>query len=308
MPRIFTYRGYTLEELQKMSMDEFIRLLPSRQRRSLIRGLTPEQKTLLEKLRETKKLQKEKGQKKIIKTHCRDMVILPEMIGETIAVHNGKEFTPIEITPEMLGHYLGEFASPMKKVIHGTPGIGASRASVTGDTPILIRVNGSLEPIEIGKLVDEICERNGKDIVNINGIEVLCLSHKPALKPIQQVSRHLVNEIYRITYANGQIEATGNHSIYTLENGNLKLKETSKLKLGDNLITLTNKKQPPTIDTLDESELPHTTTETIKIESIQKKQNKTHTYVYDISVPRAENFFAGKKPILASNSMYVPLK
>lgn len=130
MPRIFTYRGLPLEELQKMSMDDFIRILPSRQRRSLLRGLTPEQKIFLEKLRETKTLQKEKGQKIIVKTHCRDMVILPEMIGETIAIHNGKEFMPIEITPEMLGHYLGEFASPMKKVVHGTPGIGASRASM----------------------------------------------------------------------------------------------------------------------------------------------------------------------------------
>jgi len=197
----------------------------------------------------------------------------------------------------------------MKKVIHGTPGIGASRASVTGDTPIVIRVNGSLQPVDIGKLVDEICERNGKDIVDMNGIDVLCLnSLKPILKPIQQVSRHLVNEIYRITYADGEIAATGNHSIYTLENGKLKLKETSALKPGDNLITLTNKKQPLTIDTLEENELPHITIETIKIQTIQKQQTKTKTYTYDIAVPHTQNFFAGKTPILASNSMYVPLK
>lgn len=130
MPKKFAYCGYSLEELQKMSMDDFIRILPSRQRRSLLRGLTPEQKIFLEKLREAKSLQKGKDQKIIVKTHCRDMVILPEMVGETIAIHNGKEFTPIEITPEMIGHYLGEFASPMKKVTHGTPGIGASRASM----------------------------------------------------------------------------------------------------------------------------------------------------------------------------------
>ncbi|HDD70030.1 30S ribosomal protein S19 [Candidatus Bathyarchaeota archaeon] len=129
MPREFMYRGYTLDQLQSMSMDEFINLLPSRQRRSLHRGLTPEQRILLEKIRKAKEAMR-KGKSEVVKTHVRDMVILPEMVGLTILVHNGKEFVPVEIKPEMIGHYLGEFAITNRPVKHGTPGIGASRSSM----------------------------------------------------------------------------------------------------------------------------------------------------------------------------------
>ncbi|MEM2463149.1 MAG: 30S ribosomal protein S19, partial [Candidatus Bathyarchaeia archaeon] len=107
----------------------FIMLLPARQRRSLERGLSPEQRTLLAKVRKAKEAMR-KGQTITIKTHARDMVILPEMVGLTILVHNGKEFVPVEIKPEMIGHYLGEFAITNKPVKHGTPGIGASRSSM----------------------------------------------------------------------------------------------------------------------------------------------------------------------------------
>jgi small subunit ribosomal protein S19 len=129
MPKQFAYRGHTIDELQSMSMDEFIRLLPSQQRRSLQRGLTHEQRGLLENIRRIRKLMKE-SQKTIVKTHARDMIILPEMVGVTVMVHNGKEFTAVEITPEMIGHYLGEFAITNKPVKHGSPGIGASRSSM----------------------------------------------------------------------------------------------------------------------------------------------------------------------------------
>jgi small subunit ribosomal protein S19 len=129
MPKEFMYRGHTLNSLQGMSMDEFINLLPSRQRRSLQRGLTPEQRILLEKMREAQEVVK-KGEDVTIKTHVRDMIILPEMVGAKILVHNGKEFFPVEIKSEMIGHYLGEFAITNKPVRHGTPGIGASRSSM----------------------------------------------------------------------------------------------------------------------------------------------------------------------------------
>ncbi|MBS7647568.1 30S ribosomal protein S19 [Candidatus Bathyarchaeota archaeon] len=129
MPREFTYRGFTLEQLQGMSMDEFILLLPARQRRSLQRGLSTEQRILLEKVRKAREAMC-KGGSITIKTHARDMVILPEMVGLTIHVHNGKEFVPVEIKPDMIGHYLGEFAVTNKPVKHGTPGIGASRSSM----------------------------------------------------------------------------------------------------------------------------------------------------------------------------------
>lgn len=129
MPREFRYRGYTFENLQRISMDEFIQLLPSRQRRSLQRGLTVEQRKLLERIRMMKE-DSDGGQREVIKTHTRDMVILPEMTGITLLVHNGKEFVPVEIKPEMIGHYLGEFAITNKPVKHGTPGIGSSRSSM----------------------------------------------------------------------------------------------------------------------------------------------------------------------------------
>lgn len=129
MPKEFTYRGYTLNQLQNISMDEFINLLPSRQRRSLHRGLTPEQRILLEKIREAKEALR-KGSNPTVKTHVRDIIVLPEMVGMTIHVHNGKEFVSVEIRSEMIGHYLGEFAITNRPVKHGTPGIGASRSSM----------------------------------------------------------------------------------------------------------------------------------------------------------------------------------
>ena len=129
MPKEFSYRGHSLNSLTGMSMDEFINMLPSRQRRSLQRGLTPEQRILLEKLREAKEAQKQ-GKEVSLKTHVRDLIILPEMVGAKIAVHNGKEFVAMDIKPEMIGHYLGEFAITNKPVRHGTPGIGASRSSM----------------------------------------------------------------------------------------------------------------------------------------------------------------------------------
>ncbi len=127
--REFTYRGYTINQLMGMPMDEFIRLLPSRQRRSLLRGLTPEQRSLFERIRKAKTAST-KGKKLVIRTHCRDMIILPEMVGLTISVHNGKEFTPVEIQPEMIGKYLGEFAITTGKVTHGAPGLKATRSSM----------------------------------------------------------------------------------------------------------------------------------------------------------------------------------
>ena len=129
MPKELTYRGYTLNQLQGMSMDEFINLLPSRQRRSLHRGLTPEQRILIEKIRKEKEALR-KGSNTIVKTHVRDMIILPEMVGIALLVHNGKDFIQVGIKPEMIGHYLGEFAVTNKPVKHGTPGIGASRSSM----------------------------------------------------------------------------------------------------------------------------------------------------------------------------------
>ncbi|MBN2454618.1 30S ribosomal protein S19 [Candidatus Woesearchaeota archaeon] len=118
----FTFRGKKLEEIKKLSTKEFAALLTARQRRTLKRGLTEMQKDLLEKVK--------KG-KKSIETHCRDAIILPEMLDKVIKVHNGKSFVEVRIQPEMLGHYLGEFVLTRKKVSHHAPGIGATRSSAS---------------------------------------------------------------------------------------------------------------------------------------------------------------------------------
>ena len=126
----FVYRGYTLEELQQMPLDNVIDLFPSRQRRSLKRGFLPRQKKVLEKIRKLKKDENKGGRPRIIKTHCRDMIVLPEMVGITFGIYNGKEFTEVTIQPEMIGCYFGEFAPTRKRVEHGDPGMGATRSSM----------------------------------------------------------------------------------------------------------------------------------------------------------------------------------
>lgn len=116
----FTYRGKTLQELQAMSINEVMEYLPSRTRRTLKRGLTDEQKKILSKV---------KKNDPNLKTQRRDMVILPQMVGASIKIHNGKEFVQVLILPEMIGHYLGEFAMTRRTVSHSAPGIGATKSS-----------------------------------------------------------------------------------------------------------------------------------------------------------------------------------
>lgn len=116
----FTYRGKTLEELKNLSLNEFMLLLPARERRSLKRGFTEQQKILLKRIR---------AKKSNIETHCKDLIILPEMVGLTIRIHKGKEFVPVMIQDEMIGHYLGEFVITRGRVEHSAPGIGATRSS-----------------------------------------------------------------------------------------------------------------------------------------------------------------------------------
>ena len=117
----FTFHGKSFEEINEMNLDEFGKLLKSRQRRSLKRGLTEKQKKLLEKI--------SKDPKKFHRTRSREMMILPEMVGTRIGVHNGKEYVALDIKPEMLGHRLGEFVMTRKPVKHSSPGFGATRSS-----------------------------------------------------------------------------------------------------------------------------------------------------------------------------------
>jgi len=124
----FTYRGYNLEQLNAMPMwpsddsDEYIvGLLPSRIRRSIGRGLSVENEHFLARM--------ERSGSRTMRTHRRDMPILPQFVGRRIAIYNGQHFVEIEIKPEMIGHYLGEFAITRRVVAHSGPGVGATRSS-----------------------------------------------------------------------------------------------------------------------------------------------------------------------------------
>jgi len=118
----FTYRGFTLDELKAMPMEEVISLLPSRARRTFLRGIDDERTAFLERVRT-------EGTDEAVKTHARDLPILPWFVGKKVAVHNGKEFVAVDIKPEMIGHYLGEFSLTRRSVSHSGPGVGATRSS-----------------------------------------------------------------------------------------------------------------------------------------------------------------------------------
>lgn len=116
----FIYRGYTMAKLKKMKLDELVKLLCAKQRRKIKRTLRPEEEKLLEAV---------SSGNDDIRTHLRDAIVLPSMMGKKIGIHNGKSFEYVEIKPEMIGHYLGEFALTRKRVSHGAAGVGATKSS-----------------------------------------------------------------------------------------------------------------------------------------------------------------------------------
>lgn len=116
----FTYHGHRIEDLQQMGISELIPIMPSPARRKFRRGLSREEENLLARVRRNDEK---------IRTHLRDMIVMPEMVGSVIEVHNGKEFQRVEIQPEAVFHYLGEFALTRRRVSHGSAGIGATRSS-----------------------------------------------------------------------------------------------------------------------------------------------------------------------------------
>ncbi|AAK39918.1 40S ribosomal protein S15 (nucleomorph) [Guillardia theta] len=124
--RKFNFRGLDLSNLMNLNSKGLMKILNSRQRRKLSRGLKMNNLRLIKKLRNSKANAKTK---KIILTHLRNMIIIPEMIGKSIGIYNGKLFNNIEIKPDMIGHYLGEFSITYKPVKHGKPGVGASSSS-----------------------------------------------------------------------------------------------------------------------------------------------------------------------------------
>jgi small subunit ribosomal protein S19 len=126
MVKKFDYQGIDLTELEKMPMEKLFQLFPARARRSLTRGITDSKRKLIEEI----KLAKAGKLKNPVRTHLRDLIILPYMVGVQVNVFSGKEFVAVNILPEMISHYLGEYVITNKRVSHGAPGVGASRSSL----------------------------------------------------------------------------------------------------------------------------------------------------------------------------------
>lgn len=118
----FTYRGKKIEELRKLDVREFAKFLPSRQRRNLLRQFQK-----IEDFVNRAKKKIEKG--KAVKTHNRNIIVVPEMVDMRIGVYTGKSFEQVQIVGEMLGHRLGEFALTRARIKHSKTGVGATKGS-----------------------------------------------------------------------------------------------------------------------------------------------------------------------------------
>ena len=118
----FTFRGMTLEELKKLDVREFAKLLKARQRRTVLRNFQEIENFTKRAIKKV-----EKGKK--VKTHFRDLIIVPQLVGITIQIYNGKEFVSFLVTEEMLGHKFGEFSPTRTKTKHTKSGVGATKGT-----------------------------------------------------------------------------------------------------------------------------------------------------------------------------------
>lgn len=121
MAREFTFKGATIQDLKGMSIEDFTKLCKSHGKRTLKRGFTDAEKKLLIRIK--------KNPEGFHRTRSREMIIIPELIGVKLGIHNGKEYVTLEIRPEHMGHRLGEFVPTRKLVKHSSPGFGATRSS-----------------------------------------------------------------------------------------------------------------------------------------------------------------------------------
>ena len=140
--KTYTFRGIELDDLVKLSTDEFSRLIHARSRRRIMRGLGQKPEKFLAKCRKAvrfktklfliflkKKLCQPGEKPPPVKTHLRDMIVLPEMIGNVVGVHNGHQYAGVEIKDDMIGRALSELAITYVPIRHGRPGIGATHSS-----------------------------------------------------------------------------------------------------------------------------------------------------------------------------------
>ena len=120
--KIFKYKGKEIEELKTIDTREFAKLVRARERRFILRNFQKIDDFIN---RSVKKIQKNKA----IKTHRRDLVFVPQMIGWKIHIYNGQKFIPTEVKQEMLGHKFGELAPTRQRITHGKAGVGATKGS-----------------------------------------------------------------------------------------------------------------------------------------------------------------------------------
>ena len=123
------YRGVELEKLIEYPMDQLVKLMRSRQRRRFAHGIHQRYDRLIKKLKKARKEAAYGEKPKAVKTHLRNCIVLPEMVGSIVDVYGGKYWNSVEVRSDMIGHYLGEFSLTYKPIKHGKVGVGATRSS-----------------------------------------------------------------------------------------------------------------------------------------------------------------------------------
>lgn len=124
MAERIAFRGLTPSQLVGKEMDEYLKMITSRERRAIKRNAL-DYRILIKKVNAHIASKSTKP----IRTHIREAVILPHWVGLKFEVHNGKEWKPVFITANMLNHRLGQYSHTTKRVIHSDPGIRATRGS-----------------------------------------------------------------------------------------------------------------------------------------------------------------------------------
>ena len=125
MVREFSYKGYDLEQLKKLPIDQLKEIMSYGARRKINRGIKLDKKML----RAIEANKAGNPPKNMVKTHSRDLLVMPDMVGLKLGIYNGKIFEQVEIKPEMIGCYIGDFVLSRKIVSHGKAGIGATKSS-----------------------------------------------------------------------------------------------------------------------------------------------------------------------------------
>ena len=115
----FTYRGLELEQLCEMKDEQLFELFTSRARRKMrrSRGMQGPYRKLVEKVAAAAKRTVPGEKPPVVKTHLRNALIMPCMVGGVVAIYNGREFKEVEIKFDMIGRYLAEFSITYKPTL-----------------------------------------------------------------------------------------------------------------------------------------------------------------------------------------------